>query len=161
MVVVFAVLKMGAGRFRRAMGIEMESLSPEVSSELEEVYRDLDREVSALGVGCWVRGDCCDFDRCEHTLYASSLEIAYVKVKHPHDFLGQSALCPFWKEGKCTERERRPLGCRTYFCDARYRDQLQALYETHYSRLRSIAERHQFPWSYVEFVAALRHGSKP
>jgi Fe-S-cluster containining protein len=138
-----------------------EGLSAEVRSELEEVYRDLDREVRGLGVGCWLRGDCCDFERSEHRLYASSVEIAYVSEKHPEAFSGPSALCPFWKEGKCTERERRPLGCRTYFCDARYRDPLQDLYEKHYRRLQGLAERHQLAWSYVEFVAALRNREAP
>lgn len=132
------------------------ALPAALRDEVEAVYRDVDQAVRALGVACWVRGDCCDFERSEHRLYASTVEIAYTREKHPAPFPGGSVLCPFWRQGKCTERERRPLGCRTYFCDARYRDQLQDLYEQGHRRLRRAAERHDFPWAYVPFAGALR-----
>ena len=127
-----------------------------LGAAVEELYRALDLEIRSLGVGCWLRGDCCDFERCDHKLYASSLEIAYVREKNPRAFPAGSVLCPFWKEGKCTERERRPLGCRTYFCDKRYKDQLEALYERYYRELRKLAEARGLPWSYRPFVEALR-----
>jgi len=124
--------------------------------QLEALYQELDREVRSLGVGCWLRGDCCDFERCEHRLYASTVELAYVKETHPEAFPPDSRLCPFWKEGKCTERERRPLGCRTYFCDTRYREPLQELYEKYHRRISALAEEHGFRWRYQPFVATLR-----
>lgn len=136
-------------------------LSPERLPEparldLEALYREVDSEVRALGVGCWVRGDCCDFDRSEHKLYATSLEVLHVREKHPRPLGVESSLCPFWKDGRCTERERRPLGCRTYFCDARHREPLQALHERCHVRLRRIAEAHGLRWSYEPFVPAVR-----
>ncbi len=134
----------------------MPPLPGPVRSEIESIYRDLEAEIRALGVGCWARGDCCDFERCDHKLYASSLEVAYVKEKHPKPFPLDGVLCPFWKEGKCTERERRPLGCRTHFCDRRYRTQLESLYEKHYRRIRGLAAKLEIPWSYRPFVNALR-----
>jgi Fe-S-cluster containining protein len=127
--------------------------------ELEAIYRDVDAATRSLGVGCWARGDCCDFDRCDHVLYASSVELAYVREKHPEAFPAHDALCPFWKEGKCTERERRPLGCRTYFCDRRYRNELEALHESHYRRIRDLAARLGLAWAYAPFVASLRDAS--
>ncbi|MBI4602604.1 MAG: hypothetical protein HY721_11655, partial [Planctomycetes bacterium] len=131
---------------------------PEAERDLEALYARVDHEVEALGVACWVRGDCCDFDRCEHRLYASTVELAHVRAKHPEAFEPEGGLCPFWVEGRCTERERRPLGCRTYFCDARYREQLEALHERCLREVRAIAARHGIPWAYAPFVAALRAG---
>jgi hypothetical protein len=28
-----------------------------------------------------------------------------------------AGLCPFWRDGRCSIRPARPLGCRLYFCD--------------------------------------------
>jgi Fe-S-cluster containining protein len=137
-----------------------DSLPPAASKELEAVYQELDSQVRALGVACWARGDCCDFERCDHRLYASTVEIAYVLEKRAETLTaggpGSAKLCPFWKEGKCTERERRPLGCRTFFCDRRYREPLEALYENYHRRLRELAERHALEWRYLPFVDAVR-----
>jgi hypothetical protein len=128
--------------------------------ELEAIYREVERDTRALGVACWVRGDCCDFERSDHRLYASSVEVAYVRDKHPEAPGGSGPLCPFWKAGRCTERERRPLGCRTYFCDARFRGRLEDLYEASYGRIRDIALRHNIEWFYAPFVDALREGTR-
>lgn len=138
---------------------EQRTLPPipdDLKRELEAVYAELSRDVDALGVGCWIRGDCCDFDRMDHRLYASSLEVAYVLEKHPEPLEDRGSLCPFWREGKCTERERRPLGCRTHFCDRRHRVQLEAMHERMYARLRSAAARSAYEWRYDLFVDALR-----
>src|SRR5262245_11116150 len=132
------------------------ALSARVQARIAELYGELERAVRSLGVGCWIRGDCCDFDRVDHRLFASSLEIAHVRAKHPQAFPAEGRLCPFWKDGKCTERERRPLGCRTYFCDRRYKEQLEALHEVYYRRLRELAASEGLPWAYMPFVAALR-----
>jgi hypothetical protein len=134
----------------------IERISPEVRASLEEIYREVDREVESLGAVCWARGDCCDFDRVDHKLYATWIEVAHVRDKHPEEFAAGSRLCPFWREGKCTERERRPLGCRTHFCDARYRDQLEAIHERHHGRLREIVRQHDLPWAYADFIEVLR-----
>lgn len=137
------------------------AIPPSLRQELEEIYSEVERAIGSLGVACWGHGDCCNFERCDHRLYASSLEIAYVIDQHPLPFAPGSCLCPFWKEGRCTERERRPLGCRTYFCDTRYRVALEDLHERCYRRLRDASVRAGFPWSYELFVAALRNPSHP
>ncbi len=136
-------------------------LSAEAAAALEDIYRRVDKEVSGSGVECWQRGDCCNFEKVDHTLFASSLEVGYVKEKHPAPFPAGSILCPFWEEGLCVERERRPLGCRTYFCDGNYSRQLQAIYEKHHAEIRKLAERFELPYSYGPFVAALRTGNDP
>ncbi len=130
--------------------------SRELEAELRQVYDEVDEEIRATGVVCEARGLCCDFDRSPHVLYASSIEIRYVRELHPEPFSAGSRLCPFWADGLCTSRERRPLGCRTYFCDDRHREALQEIYERHYSRLKEIAGRYGSPWTYEPFVPALR-----
>ena len=127
-------------------------------NELEALYREVDDAVSACGVACWLRGQCCNFAVADHRLYASSLEIAYVREKHAEPFAAGSVLCPFWKEGLCVERERRPLACRTYFCDPAYRVATEALYERFHGRIREIADRYGIDYRYEPFVAALRTG---
>lgn len=131
-------------------------LSPAVRRALEDIYRQAEREIDATGVACLLSGRCCDFRKTDHRLFASSLEIAYARAKHPEPFPSESVLCPFWKEGLCMERERRPLGCRTYFCDPRFRDETQAIYERHHAAIAELAERHDIPYRYEPFVEALR-----
>jgi Fe-S-cluster containining protein len=124
---------------------------------LAALYLEVDEAIVASGAVCWLRGDCCDFERTDHRLYASSLEIAYVREARPEPFAAEGVLCPFWKAGRCTERERRPLGCRTYFCDPRVKLETEALYERFHSRLKALCEAHGFPYAYLPFVSALRH----
>ncbi len=129
--------------------------------ELESIYAEADRRVAEIGVACWVRGICCDFRRADHHLYASSAEVDYIREKHSPDPAGDGELCPFWRGGVCTERERRPLGCRTYFCDERYRDELEALYGELYDRLRRAADRVGYAWEYVPFVRVFATPNAP
>ena len=136
------------------------SLPATLRRELESCYRELAAEIAALGVACWATGRCCDFSRVDHHLYASSVEIAFVREKHGRvaarqSDSGKALLCPFWQDGRCEERERRPLGCRTYFCDPRYRTSLEQLYEKHLARLRSAADREGYRWCYAPFLEEL------
>lgn len=133
---------------------------PELRRDVEALYREIDAEIEATGAVCRARGLCCDFERAGHVLYASSLEIAHVRELHPRPFAAGSPLCPFWTEGLCGLRQRRPLGCRTYFCDERFRDRLEAIHETYCRRLKDLAERHRAPWIYVPFVEALRRAGE-
>lgn len=149
------------------MGTAMVDFSPEnarfpglpnaAREELERIYREVDAEIASTGVRCEASGVCCDFENVPHHLYASTVEISHVKEVHPESFAPGSKLCPFWIDRKCMLRERRPLGCRTYFCDERYRDVLEDIYEKYYRRVRAIAEQHDLEWSYVSFVDALRN----
>ena len=134
----------------------MPSLSADLRRAVAAIYRDADAEVSALGAACWARGDCCDFTRADHRLYASGLEAAYARETPAGPRNPEESLCPYWIDRRCTARERRPLGCRTYFCDPRYRVALEAIHENHLRRLRELSDNHAFPWSYAEFVAAVR-----
>jgi Fe-S-cluster containining protein len=147
---------MDARTEREAAVVEEPRLPAGAREELLKLYREVDQEIRATGAVCWLRGDCCDFERSDHRLYASSLEIAFVQERYPEPFPSGSVLCPFWRERKCTERERRPLGCRTYFCDGRFRGQLEAIYEKYHRQLRELSARHGIEYRYGPFVKALR-----
>jgi len=139
----------------RALKASGHRLPADLARDIEQLYEGLSKEISHLEATCLGRGDCCDFDRRDHRLYASSLEIAYVREAHPEPLERRGSLCPFWRDRRCTERDRRPLGCRTYFCDRRARDSLQALYEEYHGRLREISCRYGYAWSYEPFVEGL------
>jgi len=131
-------------------------MDPLARQELEEIYRRVDARIAQTGVECWLKSKCCDFEKNEHRLYATSAEIAYTRERHPDPFAADSVLCPFWKDGLCMERDRRPLGCRTYFCDEKYRDALEAIHEEFHQEIQDLAQRHRIPYRYELFVDALR-----
>jgi hypothetical protein len=131
-------------------------LAPEASAALEDIYRRADAEIAATGALCWLRGECCDFTRSDHVLFATSVEIAYAREVLRSPFPPASVLCPFWKSGLCTERARRPLGCRTYFCDPSRRAAVERIYEKYHREIGTLAARFGIPYRYEPFVAALR-----
>ncbi len=137
-------------------GSQSASLPAGAREALEAIYRRVDREIESTGVACWLRGRCCDFDTSEHVLFASSVELAHVREKHPERFEPGGTLCPFWKDGLCVERERRPLGCRTYHCDRGYRGRVEAIHERYHGEIRAFAERFDLAYLYEPFVPALR-----
>jgi hypothetical protein len=57
--------------------------------------------------------------------------------------------------GRCTAREGRPLGCRTYFCDRRTTSVLQEAHEHFLARIRRIEAETGYPHGYGEFPAQL------
>lgn len=124
----------------------------DVVADLERIYRDLDEELERLGVKCSACGKCCDFGKADYALYSSTVELAYLNA-------GQSQAAPTLEQGvccfrdsaKCTVHEVRPLGCRTFFCDPKYKPLEQDLYHKYYRRIQSLADRHGVSWEYAPF----------
>lgn len=123
---------------------------------LEAIYRRVDREIESTGVTCWLRSRCCDFEKSDHVLFASSVELDHVREGHPETFEPDGVLCPFWKDGLCVERDRRPLGCRTYYCDPAFSGRVEAIHERYHGEIRALADRFDVPYLYEPFVRALR-----
>ncbi len=135
---------------------------PAAYRALEAVYRDLDREIARLAPRCDARGICCDFDRADHVLFASALEVDYVKDHVPRERWARPSgnRCPLLTgDGKCGAREFRMLGCRTYFCQPGWSAHAADLYERHYARLKAIAAEHGLPWRYAPALAQFRYGA--
>src|SRR5262249_16078530 len=108
---------------------------------LEALYGALDAEVDAAGPVCQLSGRCCRFEEYGHTLFISRAEAEVlleqgIPASEPVD----DTTCPFQAGGLCTARDRRPLGCRVYYCDARYSGTGEELSERYIKRLKELHE---------------------
>ncbi len=122
---------------------------------LGELYSCVDDELSAVGAVCKGGGSCCKFDLAGHRLFVSAGELALLSAEappNPHRALLRR--CP-WQTGPlCTAHTRRPLGCRTYFCDRPTTDACQAIYERYHNAISQLHEAHSLEYRYVELTCA-------
>lgn len=136
--------------------IERRSGTEKVFEDLDELMSDLDAEVQGIGVVCWLRGQCCDFEAAGHRLYASRMEAE--RFAAGIDLTGwdpDSGLCPAWKDRRCTAREGRPSACRTYFCDPDFEEATGELTERYVTRLKWLHDKHGRRWEYRDWIAHL------
>jgi len=126
-----------------------ESIPPACLDEIEAVYAELDAELSALGYACRACGECCDLVRNKYRLYLSTLELGLVLNRMKIDRLPpqRDGRCGFQAGTTCTIHSVRPLGCRTFFCEAEGMH-LQEIYEKYLKKLRRLAERYGCEWNY-------------
>jgi Fe-S-cluster containining protein len=127
---------------------------PEALAELGRVYEALDAELLATGAICRASGNCCNFPEYGHTLFATGLEAEYVRAHVPSEKFrwASEELCPFWVDRKCTIREHRALGCRSYFCDREKTEALQAIHEKYLERIRGIERAHGIAPRYAPLI---------
>ncbi|MEM9801577.1 MAG: YkgJ family cysteine cluster protein [Planctomycetota bacterium] len=140
-------------------GIRIEP-APDVRREaferLEALYAELEDLLAAVRPMCLARGVCCRFEEADHVLYATGLEADYAAEKHPSAPAPEAeGRCPHHVAGRCTAREGRPLGCRTYFCDPTWSDALEATHERFLRRIRDLEDELGYPSSYAPFPAML------
>ncbi len=132
---------------------------PAALAELGELYRKLDRAQSAWRAECWGGGACCRFDLAGHRLYASTLELALLTTAPMADASRcDRGRCPYQLGSRCTARDRRPLGCRLYFCRPG-----EATFdaEAWHGRVRDLHDRFQLTYVYQELTGALRSAANP
>jgi len=124
---------------------------------LEAVYAEVERVVANSRAVCIARGVCCRFEEAGHRLYATGLEADYAAHRHPDAPAPEAeGRCPYHVEGRCTAREGRPLGCRTYFCDAGPGAAMEEEHEAFLARIRAIEREAGYAPTYAEFTALLR-----
>jgi hypothetical protein len=120
--------------------------------ELRALYRELDAAIRERGPVCELSGRCCRFEEYGHTLFVSAPEAALLVADAPAPSrpLDDGATCP-WQDasGRCTAREARPLGCRTYFCDPAYQGAMPEVSEAFVARLKALVDRLGLPWDYA------------
>jgi len=63
--------------------------------------------------------------------------------------------CPYQARGKCTAYDRRPLGCRVYFCQPGAAGWYANLYEEYHQRVGALHGVFEAPYRYVELTAGL------
>ncbi len=127
-------------------------VEPAWRAELAVLYAELDREVARLGPICELSGRCCRFQAYGHTLFVSTPEVRFLldRAPPPQRPLDRGESCPWQDEqGRCTARDARPLGCRVYFCDAKYQHPGQEIAERFIGRLKQLTETHGLPWNYA------------
>lgn len=130
----------------------------EAMAAVAEVYADLAAAVAERKPICVVSGRCCHFEAYGHRLYVSTLELArFCTDAQPQavtEWDGRG--CPFQRGKICGVHAARPMGCRIFFCDATSTAWQHGLYEMLHNRLRSLHERLNVPYYYVEWRSALR-----
>lgn len=123
---------------------------PEMRRRMLELYKEVDREVSAAGPVCVASGRCCRFKEYGHVLYLSNLEADVLLADAPsHAGPVSPDFCPFQKENLCTARDPRPLGCRVYFCDPNYQVTSNRITERFLRRLKELANEYGIDWHYA------------
>ena len=120
--------------------------------ELRALYREVDAVVERSHSVCLARGLCCRFEEAGHDLYATALEADFAAATEPAAPPPEApGRCPYHVAGRCTAREARPLGCRTYFCDPQTQPALEAQHELFLRRIREIAARAGLSPAYAPF----------
>ncbi|KAA0242309.1 hypothetical protein FBQ80_16260 [Candidatus Brocadia sp. AMX2] len=127
-----------------------------LSSELEIIYHQLEKELTRLNPGCNRCGTCCDFSAFDHILYASSIEINFItwNVEVP-DFNVSDNICPFLKNNQCSIRDFRTLGCRVFYCNPHYKEVLNEVYEKYYQMIKDLSRKYDTQWEYLPFLHKL------
>ena len=124
---------------------------------LEALYAELERDLDARAPRCELSGRCCRFDEFGHELFATALEADYAVSRAPDLPAPEGpGRCPYHQGGRCTNREGRALGCRTFFCDGDRTEELEALHARYLDRARAI----DHPPAYGRFPALLEARGK-
>lgn len=133
-----------------------EALPGSLYSELSLLYRRLEEETTLLNPGCNKCGTCCNFTAFDHILYASSIEVGYITqhVKVP-DFTISDNVCPFLKENQCSIRDFRTLGCRIFYCNPHYKENMYTLYEKYYFMIKELLKKFDYQLKYLPFLSQL------
>lgn len=124
----------------------------EILQATRNLLTDAQKEIDRLGIHCKACGTCCNFQAAGHRLYVTTAELALLaKTSTPPV---APLKCPFLHDSQCHARERRALGCRTFYCEGGSAAPL-AIYETWHERLRSLHETRGVQYFYVEMTAGL------
>lgn len=125
--------------------------------KLEQLYNELDDDLNKTDKPCTGCGMCCDFEKAEHRLYISSLEFLYLTHKYKKK-TSQTDTCPYLIDSKCSVRDRRMIGCRSYFRLHTEKDRLYAesLYEIYLKKLKVLYATEKINWEYRDFMGYLK-----
>jgi hypothetical protein len=126
-------------------------LDPRLETGLLQIYDDLAQDLARLAPVCDLSGRCCRFKDYGHRLYLSRTEANLLLADGIPDGASISEEgCPFQQGVLCTAREKRPFGCRVFFCDPTYAGQAESLSEKYLERLRELHRETGTPWEYAE-----------
>lgn len=124
---------------------------------LDAIYADLDRQLAEVRPRCDISGRCCRFKEYDHSLFLSEMEADRLLADGlPERASIDDGSCPFQINGLCTARERRPFGCRVYFCDPTFQETMVDWSERYIGRLKRLHGQMDLPWRYRSLGAVLR-----
>jgi Fe-S-cluster containining protein len=124
-------------------------MDAETQRKLEALYDALDAEIAAVGPRCEMSGRCCRFDEFGHTLFLSRLEAEYLLIEGlPAGQTVTPNRCPYQIDRRCTARQRRPIGCRVFFCDPSFAVKKPELSEAFIRRLKTLHVQTGSGWEY-------------
>ena len=122
----------------------------DTAAGLDQIFADLDADVAQHNPRCDLSGRCCRFTEYGHTLFLSAIEADRLLAPGlPAGATVDRHTCPYQIGGLCTARERRPLGCRVYFCDPAYAEKQVEISERYIGRLKRLHDDLDLPWSYA------------
>lgn len=123
-------------------------MNDDLHDRIAAIYASADAAVAAAGPVCESSGRCCRFTEYGHTLFLSDMEAEYLLATAPNYDRVSPDGCPFQIDGLCTARAERPLGCRVYFCDPRFQEQMPVILESHLQQLKKLANETGRAWRY-------------
>jgi Fe-S-cluster containining protein len=118
---------------------------------MRRLFAPLDAAVARWPARCEGCGRCCDFSAGGFLLFASSVEVAWLRTRAT-PLSVRPGRCPFQSAGRCAVRPWRPLGCRLYFCRLGTSAPQYEIYERFQQRLVQIARRFGIGWRYGPFL---------
>lgn len=133
----------------------LESLSDDLRRDLVSLYEQLRLDLSRAGATCNASGRCCRFHQYDHQLWLTNVELTHLLDTAGPPPAAAAGVCPYLKEGLCTAREGRSLGCRIFHCQMD-KDTMEQLHEAYLARLRALCKQHGIDVEYGELLAALK-----
>lgn len=129
----------------------------EVIEAMQAFYANLDRQVAAQSPICTNKGECCRFAEFGHRLYVTTLEVAFYLARPQEPVASVTEeVCPHAFDRQCHARDRRPLGCRVFYCHPDAQPWQGPLTEEMLRRLRKLHVQLDVPYCYAEWLAVLR-----
>jgi hypothetical protein len=124
-------------------------MTPTERADLLALYAEVDAAIVAANPRCEASGRCCRFVEFDHTLFLTSFEAELLfEPGIPAEAALDPGLCPYQVHGLCTARDRRPTGCRVYFCDPAWQELMPMAAEEAIARLKVLHQRHGRGWDY-------------
>ncbi|NIA20713.1 MAG: hypothetical protein GWP05_01825 [Anaerolineaceae bacterium] len=120
---------------------------PQIEARLGELWRTIDRRLDRVSSTCRACGQCCDFPRRHHVLFATKCEMdvclswAMKNLSLTQDDMRRRLACgrcPFQQDRLCAVHPVRPLGCRHFFCTPGHRRRLDRVSGVAQRRIRQI-----------------------
>ena len=129
---------------------------------LLDIYARVGEEIAAAAPVCEASGRCCRFLEFGHRLYLSRTEAELLLEEGlPAGSTVDEAGCPFQVGKLCTARERRPLGCRVFFCDPNYAGRAEEFSERYIAELKQLHLDTGTEWEYGPLHEFLREAADP